>query len=102
MRAELQGFKAVDVKAVTVSLGQTTEISLKMEVGGLTETVSVVSSAAMVDTSSTTTGAVLSSDLFEKIPVGRRMTDTLYLAAGRQRHVNRSRQPLDVGLLRAR
>ena len=82
VRAELQGFKAVDVKGVTVSLGQTTEISLKMEVGGLTETVSVVSSAAVVDTSSTTTGAVLSSDLFEKIPVGRRMTDTLYLAAG--------------------
>jgi hypothetical protein len=82
VRAELQGFKAVDVKAVTVSLGQTTEISLKMEVGGLTETVQVTSSAAVVDTGSTTTGAVLTSDLFEKIPVGRRMTDTLYLAAG--------------------
>ena len=50
MRAELQGFKAVDVKGVTVSLGQTTEISLKMEVGGLTETVQVTSSAAVVDT----------------------------------------------------
>ncbi len=53
-----------------------------MEVGGLTETVQVTSSAAVVDTGSTTTGAVLTSDLFEKIPVGRRMTDTLYLAAG--------------------
>jgi outer membrane receptor protein involved in Fe transport len=82
VRAELQGFKAVDVKGVNVSLGQTTDLSLKMEVGGLTETVEVTSSAAVVDTGSTTTGAVLSSELFEKIPVGRRMTDTLYLAAG--------------------
>lgn len=82
VRAELQGFKAVDVKGVTVSLGQTTDLSLKMEVGGLTETVEVVSSSAVVDTSSTATGTVLSSELFEKIPIGRRMTDTLYLAPG--------------------
>lgn len=82
VRAELQGFKAVDVRGVTVSVGQTSDVSLKMEVGGLTETVQVVSSAAIVDTSSTTTGAVLSSELFEKIPIGRRMTDTLYLAPG--------------------
>ncbi len=53
-----------------------------MEVGGLTETVRSASSAAVVDTGSTTTGAVLSSEMFEKIPVGRRMTDTLYLAPG--------------------
>ena len=82
VRAELQGFKTVDVKGVAVRLGQTTDLSLKMEVGGLTETVQVVSSAAVVDTTSTTTGAVLSSDMFERIPVGRRMTDTLYLAPG--------------------
>ena len=56
MRAELQGFKSVDIKAVAVRLGQTTDISLKMEVGGLTETVQVTSSAAVVDTGSTTGG----------------------------------------------
>jgi outer membrane receptor protein involved in Fe transport len=82
LHAELQGFKSVDVKAVTVRLGQNTDLSLKMEIGGLTETVQVVSSAAVVDTTSTTAGAVLSSEMFEKIPLGRRMTDTLYLAPG--------------------
>jgi outer membrane receptor protein involved in Fe transport len=82
VHAELQGFKSVDVKAVTVRLGQNTDLSLKMEIGGLTETVEVVSSAAVVDTTSTTAGAVLSSEMFEKIPLGRRMTDTLYLAPG--------------------
>jgi hypothetical protein len=82
VHAELQGFKTVDVKAVAVRFGQTADLSMKMEVGGLTETVQVVSSAAVVDTTSTTAGAVLSSEMFEKIPLGRRMTDTLYLAPG--------------------
>ena len=41
VRAELQGFKATDIKALTVQLGQTTDVSIKMEVGGLTETVEV-------------------------------------------------------------
>ena len=53
-----------------------------MEVGGLTETVSVVASQVIIDTSSTTTGAVLSSELLDRVPVGRRFSDTLYLAPG--------------------
>jgi outer membrane receptor protein involved in Fe transport len=82
VRAELQGFKAVDVRSVNVSLGQTTDISIRMEVGGLTETVEVTASAVTIDTGSTTTGAVLDSELFSRVPVGRRLTDTLYLAPG--------------------
>ena len=39
VRAELQGFKAVEQKDLAVSLGQTVDIPLKMDVGGLTETV---------------------------------------------------------------
>lgn len=82
VRAELQGFKAVQVEDVTVSLGQTTEVSLRMEIGGLTETVQVVGSAAVVDTTSTTTGATLSSEMLSRVPVGRRFSETLYLAPG--------------------
>ncbi|MCA1585723.1 MAG: TonB-dependent receptor [Acidobacteria bacterium] len=82
VRAELQGFKAVDVRGATVSLGQTTDLLIKMEVGGLTETVEVTSSTVVVDTSSTTTGAILSEELLSRVPVGRRFTDALYLAPG--------------------
>jgi hypothetical protein len=82
VRAELQGFKAVQVDAITVSLGQNTDIALTMEVGGLTETVQVVSSAVVVDTRSTTVGATLTSEMLTRIPVGRRFSDTLYLASG--------------------
>jgi len=83
VRAELQGFKSVQQSNVTVSLGQAIDLSaLKMEVGGLTETVQVTASSPIVDTTSTTTGAVLSSDMFSRVPVGRRVSDTLYMAPG--------------------
>jgi hypothetical protein len=82
VRAELQGFKVAETKNVNVSLGQTTTVSLRMEVGGLTETVEVTGAASVVDTRSTTTGAVLSSEMLSRVPVGRRVTDTLYLAPG--------------------
>jgi outer membrane receptor protein involved in Fe transport len=82
VRAELTGFKAVDITAISVQLGQTTDVGIKMEVGGLTETISVVSSQVIIDASSTTTGAVLSSELLGSVPVGRRFSDALYLAPG--------------------
>jgi outer membrane receptor protein involved in Fe transport len=82
IRAELQGFKTVEIKAVPVSLGSTSEVNVKMEVGGLTETVEVTGSTAIIDTTSTTTGAVLTDEFLSRVPVGRRFTDALYLAPG--------------------
>ena len=82
VKAELQGFKAAERRAVSVSLGQVTTVNLALEVGGLTEVVTVTGSTAVLDTSSTTTGAVLSADLISRVPVGRRFTDALYLAPG--------------------
>jgi hypothetical protein len=81
-RAELQGFKSVEQKDLAVSLGQTLDLPLKMEVGGLAETVQVTASSPVVDTATTTSGAVLSSDMLKDVPVGRRISDTLYLAPG--------------------
>ena len=82
VRAELSGFRPVEQREITVSLGQTVDLNLQMQVGGLTETVEVQASAPIVDTRSTTTGAILNSEMFERVPVGRRVTDTLYLAPG--------------------
>jgi hypothetical protein len=72
VRTELQGFKAAEQKDVVVGLGQTVDLPVKMEVGGVAETVQVIGSSPIVDTGSTTTGAVLSSDMIDKVPVGRR------------------------------
>ncbi len=82
VRAELQGFKATEQKNISVSLGSTVEMNLQMSIGGLTETVEVTGAAAVVDTKSTTTGSVLSSELLQRVPVGRRVSDTLYMSPG--------------------
>ena len=82
VRAELQGFKAVEQKDIAVRLGQTTDLPLKMEVGGLTETVQVTGAAPNIDTQTTTIGANLNTDDLATIPVGRRFSDTLYLSPG--------------------
>lgn len=82
VRAELQGFKAAEVKDVNVSLGQTASVNLTMQVGGLTETVEVTGAAQTIDTKSTTIGAILDTASLANIPVGRRVSDTLYLAPG--------------------
>ena len=82
VKAELQGFKTAERSAVTVSLGSVTTVNLELEVGGLTEVVQVTGTTVVVDTTSTTTGAVLSAEMLQRVPVGRRFSDTLYLAPG--------------------
>ena len=81
-KAELQGFKSVQQQNVVVRLGQSIEVQLEMEVGGVAETVEVTASSPMVDTRSTTVGAVLDSETLKNVPVGRRFSDALYLAPG--------------------
>ena len=82
IRAELQGFKATEQKAISVGLGQGVDVSLRMEVGGVSETVQVNATATAVDTRSTTIGSVLDTENLKNIPVGRRVSDALYLAPG--------------------
>ena len=55
---------------------------LKLEVGGVAEVVQVTGAARVVDTSSTTIGAVINTDDLKSIPVGRTFSATLYLAPG--------------------
>ena len=82
VRAELQGFKAVEQKDIVVRLGQTADLNLKMDVGGLTETVEVTGASPVVDTQTTTAGANLDSAMLSRLPVGRSLAETLYVAPG--------------------
>ena len=82
VRAELQGFKTVERKSISVGLSQTVDVSLKLEFGAVSEAVQVIATADVVNTSTTTIGANVTSEQLQRIPVGRRMSDTLYLAPG--------------------
>jgi outer membrane receptor for ferrienterochelin and colicin len=80
---ELTGFSPVEHKGVNVRLGSRLELTgLVLKVGGLEEVVEVVGAAPVIDTSSTTAGGVLDSDVLKKLPVGRQFTETLYLVPG--------------------
>lgn len=80
VRVELEGFKPVDRSEIQVRLGATVELPLMMEIGGLAEAIVVVAAAPTIDTNRTTIGAHL--DAATLFPVGRRFSDTLYLAPG--------------------
>jgi outer membrane receptor protein involved in Fe transport len=82
VKVELQGFRPVDRQNIDVRLGQRVELTLQLQVGSLTEAVQVTAPSPTVDTSSTTIGATLDSDALTRLPVGRRFTDTLYVAPG--------------------
>jgi hypothetical protein len=82
VRSELQGFKPIERRDVNIRLGQTVELDLKMEVGGLSETVEVTGGSPVIDSTTTTLGTNLDSELLSRLPVGRRFSDTLYIAPG--------------------
>ena len=82
VRAELQGFKTAERSNVSVSLGQAYDVPLRMEVGGVTETVEVTGAATAIDVTSTTIGSTLDTDSLRQIPVGRTFAQALYLTPG--------------------
>jgi len=82
VKVELSGFRPVDRNDIQLRLGQQIDLTLPMTVGELSETVQVQAETPTVDTTTTTTGATLDSELLSRIPVGRRFSDTLYIAPG--------------------
>jgi hypothetical protein len=82
VRAELQGFKAFERRGVVVGLGQTVDLPIAMQVGGLTETVEVSAASPVIDTRTTATGGVLDPETLQRLPVGRNITDALYVLPG--------------------
>ena len=82
VRAALQGFTPIDRSNVQVQLGQTTDIPFALQVGAIDEAIQVALPATAIDTTSAAIGASLDSETLSRLPVGRRFSDTLYLAPG--------------------
>src|SRR5436190_15440097 len=60
--ASLSGFKTAVAKAVRLAPGQPVTIPLTLEVGSLSETVTVASSSELINTETATVAATLNSD----------------------------------------
>lgn len=82
VRVELQGFKTAEQRDVSIKLGQSVDLTLKLEVGTVAETVQVTGTTPTINTTSTTIGAVINTDDLSQIPVGRTFAQTLYLTPG--------------------
>ena len=82
VKVELQGFRTLDRQNIDVRLGQRVELTLPLQVGALTESVNVTGAPPVVDASSTTTGAVLDSEMLQRAAGRPPFSDTLYIAPG--------------------
>ena len=68
---ELSGFKKVSRPDVVITTGFNAGVDQKLEIGAMTEEVTVSAASPVVDTKKTTTGATFTADVLEKIPTAR-------------------------------
>jgi hypothetical protein len=71
IRFTLDGFQKVTRKNVIVTLEQTLTVNTFMKLGKITESVTVVGQAPLIDVRSTEKGLTLTRDIFSSLPKGR-------------------------------
>ena len=85
---ELGGFKKVTRQNVVVTSGFNAQIDSKLEVGALTEEVTVTGASPVVDVKRTITGATFTPDILEKIPSTRDPWQIINMTPGVQAGLN--------------
>jgi hypothetical protein len=71
VKFELQGFRTVERAGVVVNAAFTATINAKMEVGAVTENITVTGESPTVDTKSNLQQTVMNQDILEGVPTGR-------------------------------
>ena len=79
---ELAGFKKVERDNIQVTLGNTVSFDPKLEVGGLTESITVTGASPLVDTSTTKIGTSLKGDELIAVPNSTDVWGALSMAPG--------------------
>ncbi|MBN1222305.1 MAG: TonB-dependent receptor [Candidatus Aminicenantes bacterium] len=82
VEAKLQGFTTITQTNVKVYLDSTTSIDFTMPPSTIEQTVTVVASAPVIDTTKTEVGADFDSDILENMPTGRSFQDVIYMSPG--------------------
>jgi len=85
---ELSGFKKSTRPNVPVTSGFNAEINATMEVGSMTDEITVSAAAPVVDTKKTTTGATFTAEILEKIPTARDPWQIINMTPGVQAGLN--------------
>ncbi len=81
LKAMLEGFNTVERQNLTVSLAARVNLEIILSTG-LSEQIEVVGAAPVVDLSTATTGATISSELMSSVPIGRTFASAIALAPG--------------------
>jgi hypothetical protein len=79
IRAELSGFKTATTRPITLEAKQIARLDLKMEVGGIQDTVEVTAEAPVLQTESATVGEVISGNTVQSLPLNGRNVGQLAL-----------------------
>ncbi len=83
VRAELAGFRPAQANDVNVRLAEQTFVRLVLQPGEVTQTVEVTAAQeSPVDTTRSTIGANISTELAQAVPVQRNLSSMVYIAPG--------------------
>jgi hypothetical protein len=85
---ELTGFKKGVRQNIVIDTGFQAQVDMKLEIGTLTEELTVSAAAPVVDTKKTTTGATFSKEIFENIPTARDPWQIINMTPGVQAGLN--------------
>jgi hypothetical protein len=66
---EAKGLKKLSQKGVTVSVGTTTALDVQLQVGAVSETITVSADASQLETTSSDMGATVQTELVENLPL---------------------------------
>jgi hypothetical protein len=81
--ASIKGFEAVAQDNVPVTVDQTTTVNIALQVGKVTEVVTVAASSALMDTSNSTVGQLIDAATIDRVPLlTRNVYDLVQLSAG--------------------
>lgn len=85
LNAELQGFRTVRAEGNVVTVGSSITVNLTMNVGAVTESVTVTGQASAVETTATRSSTTLDATAIQKLPInGRRFQDLVLLTPNAQ------------------
>ena len=84
VKSEVAGFKTVEEQGVRVGIDRTVNLSVRMEVAAVVETVTVTGEAPVIDLSSASSGVNATADLYNRLPVQRDFYDIARVAPGTQ------------------
>ena len=81
--ASQQGFASTARDKISVTVDQTTEVDITLQVGAVTETVTVTQGVDLVEPTSSTVGTLIPSEAIDRVPlVNRNVFDLIQLSAG--------------------